>query len=174
MDKRKNILITGQPGIGKTTLIKKLSEEIRDLRFSGFYTREIREGGIRKGFELISFEGRKDILSHVDMKSPWRVSKYGVDVEGFERFLDALALDSPIIVIDEIGKMECFSGKFRSLIKDILDSDKLLIATIALKGSGIIADAKKRDDVRLFEVNPYNRDSLSPEIFRIIRALKKD
>jgi len=172
----KNILITGQPGIGKTTLIKKLAEELMDLHPSGFYTTEIRNAGIRKGFELISLDGRKEILSHVDIKSPYRVSQYGVDIERFEIFLDSfslLGLTTSIVIIDEIGKMECFSGKFRAIVRDILDSDKLLVATIALKGSGMIADIKKRDDIKLFQVKQENRDPLISEILKYIRNLGK-
>jgi nucleoside-triphosphatase len=176
MNRKKNILITGQPGIGKTTFIKKLAEELKDLHPSGFYTTEIREAGIRKGFELISLDGSKGILSHVDIKSPCRVSKYGVDVERFETFLDSISLLGPttsIVIIDEIGKMECFSRKFRSLVRDILGSDKLLVATIALKGSGMIADIKKRDDVKLFQVRIENRGPLVSEILKDIRNLGK-
>jgi nucleoside-triphosphatase len=177
MNEKKNILITGQPGIGKTTFIRKLAEKLKDLHPSGFYTTEIRKAGIREGFELISFDGTKGILSHVDIKSPYRVSKYGVDVERFENFLDSISLldlTMSVVVIDEIGKMECFSDKFRSLVKDILNSDKLLVATIVLKGSGMIADIKKRDDVKLFQVKLENRDSLVSEILNNIRDLGKD
>jgi nucleoside-triphosphatase len=71
----KNILITGQPGIGKTTLIKKLSDELKYLHPVGFYSTEIREEGIRKGFELISLSGRKGLLSHTDIRSPCRVGR---------------------------------------------------------------------------------------------------
>lgn len=174
MNEKKNILITGQPGIGKTMFIEKLTEELKDLRPAGFYTTEIREAGIRKGFELISFDGNKSILSHVKMKSLYRVSRYGVDVEGFENFLDSISffdLTTSIVIIDEIGKMECFSEKFRLLVKDILDSDKLLVATIALKGSGMIADVKKRDDVKLFQMNMENREYLVLEILKDIKDI---
>jgi nucleoside-triphosphatase len=103
----------------------------------------------------------------VDIESPYRVSKYGVDVEGFEKFLDVLFLRDQaqsIIIIDEIGKMECFSSKFRSLVMDILNSDVPVIGTIALKGSGMIADLKKRDDIELLKVTLENRDVLISEI----------
>jgi len=87
---KKNILITGLPGVGKTTLIKKLSEELKHLHPAGFYTEEIREEGQRKGFELISLDGKRGLLSHKDIKSPYRVGQYKVDIEGFENFLDSL------------------------------------------------------------------------------------
>jgi nucleoside-triphosphatase len=166
---RKNILITGLPGVGKTTLIKNIVEAFKDLRPVGFYTAEIREGSIRKGFELISLDGRKGLLSHTDIQSPHRVGKYKVDVERFEAFLGSIPLLNPstrLVIIDEIGKMECLSNRFRNLLGEILDSRTLVIATIALKGGGFIEKVKKRDDVELFELNHHNRDVLFSEILK--------
>ena len=164
---KKNLLITGLPGIGKTTLIKKLSEELRYLHPAGFYTAEIREEGIRKGFELVSLEGRRGVLSHINIKSPYRVGRYKVDIKSFEDFLDGISFfddSTGLVIIDEIGKMECFSDQFKKLIKELLDSEKWVIATIALKGSGLIEEIKKRQDVKLFEITKGNRDFLLREI----------
>jgi len=164
---KKNFLITGLPGVGKTTLVKKLFEELKHLHPAGFYTEEIREEGQRKGFELISLNGKRGLLSHKDIKSPYRVGQYKVDIESFENLLNEIPFFSPsthLIVIDEIGKMECLSNPFKNLLKRILDSEKLVIATIALKGSGLIAEIKERDDIKLFEMTRHNRDSLLLEI----------
>ena len=173
----KNILLTGLPGIGKTTLIKKLSEELSSFRPVGFYTEEIRVEGIRKGFDLISLNGRRGLLSHVEIESHYRVGKYRVDIKGFEEFLDSIAFFVPttsLIIIDEIGKMECLSSKFRRLISEIFDSSKILIATIAFKGGGLIETIKKRDDIRLFEITQKNRDSLLSEIVKGINLANAD
>jgi len=169
---KKNILITGLPGVGKTTLVKKLIEELKQFHPAGFYTGEIREEGTRKGFELISLDGRKELLSHADIQSPKRVGKYKVHVEGFETFLRSIPLLNPsshLIVIDEIGKMECSSDQFKNLLKEILDSEKRVIATIAFKGGGIIEEVKKRKDVKLFEITQRNRNSILPEILREVQ-----
>lgn len=165
--KKKNLLITGLPGVGKTTLIKKLSEGLKSFNPVGFYTAEIREKGERKGFELISLEGKKGILSHKDIRSPYKVGRYKVDIKGFEDFLESILFFNPLthlIIIDEIGKMECLSDRFKKLLKEILNSEKWVIATIALKGSGLIAEVKEREDVQLFEITKKNRDSLLKEI----------
>ncbi|HUL37693.1 MAG TPA: NTPase [Thermodesulfobacteriota bacterium] len=166
-----NLLITGLPGVGKTTLIKKLCEALKGIDPVGFYTEEIREGGERKGFELISLNGRRGLLSHEGIRSPYQVGQYKVDIKGFEDFLDSISFFNPLtrlIVIDEIGKMECFSEPFKKLLKEILNSEKTLIATIALKGSGLIAEVKKRKDVQLFEITKKNRDSLLKEILDFV------
>lgn len=170
--KKKNILITGLPGVGKTTLIRRVVEALKDLGPIGFYTREIREGGIRKGFEWVSLDGRRGILSHVGLKGPYRVGKYRVDVEGFEGFLQSfflLSASAGLIVIDEIGKMECFSEKFREGVRRLLDSDSVVMATLALRGSGFIAEVKQRKDVEIYQVTQGNRDSLWSEILEECR-----
>lgn len=140
----------------------------------GFYTAEIREAGERKGFELISLDGRRGLLSHKEIKSPHRVGRYGVDVKGFDDFLDSIPWADPstrMVIIDEIGKMECFSEKFKKILRELLDSEKGLLATIAMEGSGLIAEIKEREDVRLFSVTRSNRDSLLSEILKILYSL---
>ena len=168
---KKNLLITGLPGVGKTTLIRKLYEALKDFHPVGFYTTEIREEGIRKGFDLVNLEGKGGVLSHVDIKSRYRVGRYKVDVSGFEDFLDGISFSDPssgVIIIDEIGKMECLSTKFERIMTEILDSEKWVITTIALKGSGLITEVKRRQDVKLFEITQGNRDVLLSEILNEI------
>jgi nucleoside-triphosphatase len=166
---KKNLFVTGLPGVGKTTLIKKLSEALATFHPAGFYTSEIREEGVRKGFELSTLEGSKGLLSHINTQSPHRVGKYSVDVKEFEDFLDAIPFFNPVthlVIIDEIGKMECFSEKFKKLLREILDSETSVIATIALKGSGFIAEIKERKDVKIFEITKKNRYFLFLDILK--------
>ena len=158
--------------MGKTTLIRELAQELRDLNPVGFFTAEIREGGVRKGFELISLDKRRRVLAHVDIRSRHCVGRYKVDMEGFEDFLTLIPFEDPrrkLAIIDEIGKMECFSARFRNVVLELLDSERWVIATIALKGGGIIEEIKRRQDMRLFEINFGNRESLVTEILKEIR-----
>ena len=157
--------------MGKTTLIRKLYEALKDFHPVGFYTTEIREKGMRKGFELVNLEGRRGVLSHIDIKSRYRVGRYKVDVGGFEDFLDGISFFDPssdMIMVDEIGKMECLSAQFDRIMKEVLDSEKWVIATIALKGGGLIAEVKQRRDVKLFEITQSNRDVRFSEILNEI------
>jgi nucleoside-triphosphatase len=163
-----HILITGLPGVGKTTLIRKLVERLTEYRPAGFYTEEIRnERGTREGFRLVTLCGRQLVLSHVRHPGPHRVSRYGVDVAGFERLLEELDLrhsPSSLIIIDEIGKMECFSKRFVDVVTLLLDGSKTLVATIALKGEGVIRQVKRKPDCRVVTVTRENRDRLPDEL----------
>jgi len=171
----KNILITGLPGSGKTTLIRKLAEELREYGPAGFFTEEIRERGTRKGFTLTSLDGKSSgVLAHADIRGPQRVGRYGVDLAGFERFLGTLVLFDPsarLVIIDEIGKMECLSGRFRELISSLLLAPAPVIATIALKAGGFIDEVKRRPGILLYELTERNRDALLPEIAGTVRSL---
>lgn len=171
----RKLLITGRPGIGKTTLIKRLADRLSALKPSGFYTEEIRQLGIRKGFVIKRLDGSTaGILAHVDIKSPHRVGRYGVDIESFDRFLSEIegeVLASEIVLIDEIGKMECYSQRFRSFIENLLLSDRVLIATIAEKGTGFIEKIKRTEGIAIFEITEQNREWVLSDIEDRIRSL---
>ena len=141
----------------------------------GFYTEEIRESGVRKGFGLTSFDGINGLLAHVDLSSNFRVGRYGVDVAGFENFIRRIPFSSDatkLVMIDEIGKMECFSEEFKRLISTALDSEKTFIATIALKGGDLITEIKRRTDIRLFEVTRKNQDAINSQILKLVNLFE--
>jgi nucleoside-triphosphatase len=168
----RNLLITGLPGTGKTTLVMRLVEKLKGVKAAGFYTEEIRTGGVRSGFEIVDLRGARTLLSHVDIPGRQRVGKYGVDVAGFERYLDTVPFLSPytdLVVVDEIGRMEFLSGKFARLVVDLLDGPVMVVATIALRGGGIIDHIKNRADVRIYQVTKENRESLVGEIETAVR-----
>jgi nucleoside-triphosphatase len=170
--KQKNILITGVPGVGKTTIIRQLAGELESVRPVGFFTEEIRETGPRVGFALVGLDGERRVLSHITVQSRYRVGKYGVDLEAFEAFLGAQRLRDPgnrLVIIDEIGKMECLSTLFRQEIIRILDSEIVCIATIARKGDEFIESIKERPDVILFEVTLRNRSTTVATILNRIQ-----
>jgi len=168
------ILITGRPSVGKTTLIKRLLKAGVLDNAVGFYTEEIRRCKKREGFKIVSLDEKHSTLfAHIHINSPFRVGRYGIDIQKFERFLSCLEpslKEASMVVIDEIGKMECFSERFIRIVKQVLEGPQTLLATVAMKGTEFIAEVKNRSDVTLFNLTIENRD----EIFeRLLMRLSK-
>jgi len=171
---KREILLTGMPGIGKTTIIRKLAAALGAGNVRGFFTEEVRVAGRRRGFRVVTLDGREGRLADVDFRSPHRVSKYGVDVAGFESLaLPVLAGaerdPTAIFLIDEIGKMECFSDAFVRATRELFDRGSTVVATVARRGGGFIAEMKHRPDVEILEVTRANRDTLHTQIVDRLR-----
>jgi nucleoside-triphosphatase len=167
----KNILLTGVPGCGKTTVIKKIVEQLPGtVKVRGFYTGEIRERGGRTGFMIKALDGQEGYLARVDLDSPHRLGRYGVSVQNIDRLMvPAMGVeDEGVIIIDEIGKMECFSTLFMDKVRTALDSPNTVIATIAARGNGFIERLKQRHDITLLTVTPQNRNTLPDKITKEI------
>jgi nucleoside-triphosphatase THEP1 len=171
---KKNILLSGPPGCGKTTIIKQVLAQLKNVKSAGFHTSEIREHGKRLGFKITSLDGHESILAHVDFKGPNRVSKYGVSVEnlesiGLKAIKDAIQ-DADIIVIDEIGKMELFSEKVCQAILDALDSPKKVLGTIMMASNPFADMIKKRDDVKIIQVEKGRSGEIEEIVIRSLRG----
>ena len=167
------LFLTGIPGIGKTTLIRSILERLEEVRCAGFYTEEKRHGGQRIGFKIVTLDGLEGTLASIGRKEP-TVGRYSVHVEEFEKLtlpqLDPATSPADLYVIDEIGRMELFSHKFRDSLVNLLARPSNLLATIAKKGAGFIDQIKARNDIELIEVTRENRDRLAGEILRRVKA----
>lgn len=178
-----NILLTGKPRAGKTTLVERVVERLRreppGLRLAGFTTTELCDAsGERCGFEIVTLgdpEGSgRATLARVGLESKVRVGRYGVDLEAFERLaLPELARrDAVLLVVDEIGKMECASGRFRRAVEDALDAPVAVLATLGISGVPFFQALRERPDVEVITVTPHNRDALVEELFARLRAMQ--
>ncbi len=168
----KNILLTGPPGCGKTTVIQCLVGRLGDLRLAGFYTQEIREQGQRVGFEIASLSGRRALLAHVRSRSRHRVGRYGIEPEQLEPLVQeelAGTREVDAHLIDEVGKMELFCPAFVEAVPRLLEGAVPVVLTVAQKGQGLIAQVKARADVRMVTVSDQNRDGLPEELERWVR-----
>jgi nucleoside-triphosphatase THEP1 len=169
-------LLTGEPRMGKTTMIKKLINEIGLDICGGFYTEEIRNSKDRVGFRCVSITGESVEIANVESPSKTRIGRYGIDVERFEgfaiRILQDALLSKKIVVIDEIGFMQMLSNSFQKLVYEIISDKKIVLGTIPLQGDRIINKIRNLKEVEIVVINEINRDVIiEPMVDELINVL---
>jgi len=160
--------ITGRPGVGKTTVLLNAANELKNkgYKVSGMLSREVREKGTRVGFEIIDFAtDQRGWLAHVNQPSGPQVSKYKVNLHDLDQIgvkaIEKALKDAEVVIVDEIGPMELFSSAFRQVIKDAINSHKLVLGVIHHSARDQIIDSiKKRNDAEIVEVTIENRQLL--------------
>ena len=161
------LLIEARPGAGKTTALSRLAERLRDggVAPSGFLTREMRQSGRRVGFEIETFAGERGVLAHVDIRGSPRVGRYGVDLEEFERLaLPALEAPASVVLIDELGKMELASERFREAVLALFERPAPIVATVHTARHPFTNELKRRSEVSTIRLTAANRDRLPAEV----------
>jgi len=171
----RTLLLTGRPGVGKTTLVKTVTEVLGE-RADGFYTEEIRGPGGRKGFRLVTLDGQEAAMAHVNLRGKGRprVGRYGVDVGAIERVGVAalhramqqgqIAQTRRVCVVDEIGKMELFCGPFREAVLQAVSGPCTVLATVMAKPNPWIDGLKAMPQVEMWEVTVENRERLAEQV----------
>lgn len=168
---RRNVVLTGRPGIGKTTLIRKIAHALNQDSVDGFWSAEIRENNRRVGFSINTLSGERGVLAHIGLRTGPRVGKYRVNIVDLESIaIPALVRarkQGQIIVIDEIASMELYSSQFAPEVRKCLDTGKVL-ATLQQRKGGFQDEVRARDDVHLIEITHANRNSLPKEVLSML------
>jgi nucleoside-triphosphatase len=174
MTPRKNILVTGRPGVGKTTLIRRVLDAL-SIDAGGFYTHEIRERARRVGFAITDLTGASGILAHVDRDDGHRVGKYRVNREDLERIgvpaIRAAVEEARLVVMDEIGRMELCSEAFQDAVLTALGSPVPVLGTIQDRRNAFLDAVRAREDVEIVRVDESNRDRLAGDLVDRVRGL---
>jgi nucleoside-triphosphatase len=169
----KRVAVTGAPGTGKSTLIRRVLDRL-NCRAGGVLAREIRLEGKRVGFEI------KDLLTEetgtlasVEGEGPM-LGRYRVNLHDLERIgakaIERAVREADLVVIDEVGPMELFSDDFVEAVEAALGSDKPMLVVVHLKSRHHLAK-RIREEFTLFIVTEKNRDDLVEEIASELSSL---
>ncbi len=178
MVKGVKIGITGLPGAGKTFALQKIIEMLEDnsVVVGGMLTEPIEEDGDKVGFKVQNWMTKeKGVMAHKNLDSDVEVNEYFIDMDVLENIgvkaINAASDEAEVIIVDEVGKMEVESPAFVNAVKHALDTDKPLILTLHKKSRNpLLQDIRRRDDVRILEVTPINRNLLPYKIIKLLRG----
>ncbi len=167
------LILTGAPGVGKTTVLTKTVDALKakGVSVGGMISREVRKGNVRVGFEILDLtSGKLGWLAHVAQKGP-QVGKYHVNLEDLDNIGTAAitqALEKcSAIAIDEIGPMELYSQKFKQAVTQALESKKLVLAVVHGKAKDpLVTQVKRRVDAEIFNVTFSNREKLAEQLIQ--------
>jgi len=171
---KKNVLITGLPRSGKSTLLRKVVSDYENK--VGFVTNEIRENGERIGFEIETSEGFKSTLASVNFETDYKVSRYFVNPENLDAVMPRVEQfdGNALLYLDEIGEMELFSERFKRLVVKFLDSPNICIATVSKVYSDSFTESiKNRDDVITVEITEKNREERQTFVVSLLKKITK-
>jgi nucleoside-triphosphatase len=172
----KSLLLTGDPGIGKTTIIRKVIESLGD-RAGGFYTEEIKGPGGRHGIKLVTLRGKEAVLAHKDLKAQRypRVGRYGVDNSAMEsvgvKALEKAIRQNRIVIVDGIGMMELYSRKFLDVVMGGILGDAHIVGTIMMKSHPESDVFKYLSQAEIWEVDRRNRNTMPERVLTWINRL---
>ena len=173
MMESKNVLLTGRPGVGKTTVVERLVELAREREAGvrGVFSPEIREDDERVGFEIADVAtGRSEVMAHVEYDGP-SVGKYGVDVSAVDEIAheDIAAEDADLVVVDEVAPMQTHSDIFVERVRAALDSETPVIAVVQeARETGFVGSVKQRDDATVVHVTKENRDEVPDQLAELV------
>jgi len=172
--KKIRIFLRGKPGIGKTTVIINLINKLPKEFIKGFFTQEVRISNKRIGFDVIDLNANKAILARINISTPYKVGNYCVDIESFEKIAIPSLIpmkSTKLFIIDEIGKMECYSKVFLDNLIKLFDSDYSILATIPIYYLPIIEKINSVYKPEIIEVTISNRNYIVSKLVERFASL---
>jgi nucleoside-triphosphatase len=167
------IFVTGDPGCGKTTAVRRVVERLANLPMTGFFTEDVRDESGRTGFRGVTLDGKDFSLARLGAGGAFRVGPYGVELQGLEAVgVPALrpSPDTRLVVLDEVGKMESFSVAFRAAVEELLAGTVAVLGTVAVHGVGFVKYVRNDPRVTLVRMTRASREAIVGDLLRRLAA----
>lgn len=166
----KNVFITGEKGIGKSTLLKKVLEDV-DCSIGGFIQEKV----------FTEKTTCFNVISLYNLKDSYNIGVYDKEREVlysnkniFNFISESVLLKSlgsrDLIILDELGFMEEKAPLFKDTVIKILNSDTPVLGVLKESSTNFIQQIKTREDVQVIRINKYNRNFMKDTILEILKS----
>ncbi len=171
------VAITGKPGAGKTAIVQRIAEMIKDhFTIGGYITLPIIEDDELVGYRLRNFvTGLEEVAAHRDWDIKPKINELGIRLDAVDRIATAALLqaiaDHDLILIDEVGKLVSDSREYGVALKEALKCEKPMLITMHKRSRNpLLQTIRRRDDLRTLEVTPINAAILPSKVVRILKS----
>ncbi len=169
---QKHILLTGEMGVGKSFLIKRLQAHLTCL-VNGFFTIKMPpdEAGLSAVYMRSASNGASDLLTQTDSKenqiglcnSKGMIACYPNVFDNFGcKCLEES--NNGIWLMDELGFMESEALKFQASVLSILNGSTPVLAVVKKRSNPFLEAVLAHPNTVLYEVTVANRDALYLEL----------
>lgn len=172
--------LTGLPGAGKTTAVLRIIEMLKktddELKVGGMINEPVLKDRRVVGFSTRNLvTGESAVFGSTKFESKFTVGNIGFDFSKLDevgvKAIREATETCDIIVIDEVGKIEVESQMFVDVVKEAVEAEKPMIITLHKKSRNpLLQDIRRRDDVRLLDITPTNRNLLPHKIVRLMNG----
>lgn len=165
-------LIVGARGVGKSTLIRKVLQEL-DVSVSGYITRKEKAlDDPVHGSPIYFYEVGKPQAQTPDNLLGYCLNHHPeVHVEAFDRVSPKVAAASygDVILMDEVGFMESASERFSQAVFSHLEGEKPVIAAVKYNDFPYLEKIRSHPNCKCFYITEENRDELYHEVLRFMQ-----
>ncbi|MDN5352085.1 MAG: nucleoside-triphosphatase [Clostridiales bacterium] len=166
------IAVTGDMGVGKTTLINRLVKDIYgDQTIYGFRTKKIEGSTSSDMAQIHIYSAMGEMISTPDncIAEVNGMEQAVIHTNVFETLGVSFLSDIPkgsVILMDEIGFLEANAPAFSKSIKTLFESDYTILSVIKPVHTPLLHYIRNHPEVSLTTVTEQNRET----VYRILCA----
>lgn len=167
-------LIVGSPGVGKSTLIRRIRQELGMPVFGYETKKEDLLADPEQGSPLYFYPaGKNHVQSEENLIGFCGNKDFAAMGQVFDRFAPLLRGPVPeghLVLLDEIGYLEREARDFQEAVLSLLSGDAPLIAAVKDKEAPFLNRVRTHPKCRCFYITEENRDSLYSEVLQFLRS----
>jgi nucleoside-triphosphatase len=174
----RNLFLTGRIKCGKSTLIKQeITPFLDDI--GGYYVQRVFCSGKHCGFKMVelldqesysleketdSIYEEKDIVVYLGDQGHREACIKTFEEKGAEILERAYTGGKKVILMDELGRVEQFAPRFRSMVNMLLDAPVYVLGVLKKEENPFLDGIRERDDIFVIDLDTWDYQKAVKEL----------